>query len=121
MTARDHEIEREFLKRAERAAGNPLDGASARYVGERLDAGDRTHGTAFAGRPVADLLVEVAEELADVAGWSALALTVLHASDMPEADRARVAAALDALAALGAQGFATASRAIASAEAGERS
>lgn len=118
MTAagRDRGLERSFLERAERAAATPPGQAFADHVQARLDAYGREHGDTFTDRPIADLLAEVAEEAADVAGWSALALTVLQDAELPDVDRVRVEAALESLAALGAQTFAIADRAIPAAE-----
>jgi len=116
MTVRDKTHESEFLAAAQRAAGQP-DSMWHQLVDARLEQHGREHGDTFAARSLGDLLTEVAEEALDLVGWAALISTSLEFADLSDRDRARFAASLQAIAALGVQAFELTQRALAAAEA----
>lgn len=111
--SRDLARERRFLARA----GEP---AFADHAAARLEAGERAYGDQWARRPLVELLEEIAEEAVDVACWAVLALQRLDVEDVGDAERARVAAALELAAREGGRAHHTADRHAAAAAARDR-
>ncbi len=98
---RDLSRERRFLR-----AAAPLAPPFREHASRRLVTGEREYGESWATRGIADLLLEISEECADLGAWCALTEQALDLSDIDPADREHVSAALLCAARMGALAWA---------------
>lgn len=98
---RDRERERSWLEHAELAGGRS--GFVEHALG-RLSAGDSAYGDRWAQLDVDQLLIELAEEAADLGSWGVLALQALDCDQgLSAATRGQLATRLERTLALGAR------------------
>jgi hypothetical protein len=98
---RDLDRERRFLRGAA-----PLAPPFREHASRRLVTGEQEYGDSWATRGLADLLLEISEECADIGAWCALTEQALELSDIDPGDREHVSSALLCAARMGALAWA---------------
>lgn len=102
VSARDRSYERGVLDAAEVLAGIPSTGYGRRVL-DRLDSVGAKYGDRFTGMELRELLDEIEQEAADVAGWGVLTAQRAMLETLPEPMSHRFRMKLLELAAVGAR------------------